>query len=147
MRLRGSSALLSRLDAGEVVAVVDLQQARPGSRLFHIRNEEVRAPFGVEVAQVMPGTLGSSSRSRRGAWCRSSRRLEGDPAPGFVVGPVTAEPATVEIAGPESRVKKLANATTEPVSVTGARDNVRDVVTVGVDRFVGPAGRSRRTSP
>ena len=48
VRLRGSSALLSRLDAGEVVAGVDLQQARPGSRLFHIRNEDVRSPFGVE---------------------------------------------------------------------------------------------------
>ena len=58
VRVRGSSALLSRLDPGEVVAVVDLQQARPGSRLFHIRPEEVRSPYGVEVAQVVPGTLG-----------------------------------------------------------------------------------------
>ena len=57
---------------------------------------------------------------------------EGEPAPGVVVGPVTAEPATVEIAGPESRVKKLANATTEPVTVTGAREDVHDVVTVGL---------------
>ena len=31
VRLRGSSALLSRLVPGEVVAVVDLQLARPGS--------------------------------------------------------------------------------------------------------------------
>ena len=46
--------------------------------------------------------------------------------------PMTAEPAMVEIAGPESRVKKMANATTEPVSVAGARVNVRDVVAVGL---------------
>ena len=57
---------------------------------------------------------------------------DGDPAPGFVVGSITAEPATVEIEGPESRVKKLANATTEPISVSGARGNVRDVVAVGL---------------
>jgi YbbR domain-containing protein len=132
VRLRGSSALLSRLDPGEVVAVVDLQQARPGSRLFHIRPEEVRSPYGVEVAQVIPGTLGIELE-------RLARRVvpviaptEGDPAAGFVVGPITAEPATVEIAGPESRVKKLANATTEPITVTGARENVRDVVAVGL---------------
>jgi YbbR domain-containing protein len=132
VRLRGSSALLSRLDPGEVVAVVDLQQARPGSRLFHIRPEEVRSPYGVEVAQVIPGTLGIELE-------RTARRVvpviaptEGDPAAGFVVGPITAEPATVEIAGPESRVKKLANATTEPITVTGARENVRDVVAVGL---------------
>jgi YbbR domain-containing protein len=132
VRLRGSSALLSRLDPGEVVAVVDLQQARPGSRLFHIRPEEVRSPYGVAVAQVIPGTLGIELE-------RTARRIvpviaptDGDPAAGFVVGPITAEPATVEIEGPESRVKKLANATTEPITINGARENVRDVVAVGL---------------
>ncbi len=132
VRLRGSSTLLSRLEPGEVVAVLDLTGARSGSRLFHIRNEEVRSPFGVEVTQVVPGTIGLELE-------RSARRVvpvvapvEGEPAPGFIVGPVTSDPATVEVSGPESRVKKLAEATTEPVSVVGARDNVRDVVTVGV---------------
>src|SRR6185295_8616954 len=57
VRLRGSSAVLGRLDPGEVVAVVDLATGRPGSRLFHVRNDEVRAPFGVEVAQVVPSTV------------------------------------------------------------------------------------------
>ena len=57
VRLRGSSGLLSRLEGTDVVAVIDLATARPGSRLFHIRNDEVRALYGVEVAQVVPGTL------------------------------------------------------------------------------------------
>jgi YbbR domain-containing protein len=132
VRLRGSSALLSRLQAGDVVAVVDLRQARPGSRLFHIRNEEVRAPFGVEVAQVLPGTLGIELEKRAHRVVPVKPEVEGEPAPGFVLNTTTVEPANVEIEGPESRVKKLANATTEPVSVTGATDNVRDVVAVGL---------------
>ena len=132
VRLRGSSALLSRLAPGEVVAVVDLRQARPGSRLFHIRNEEVRSPFGVEVAQVIPGTLGIELEKTLRRVVPVVAPTDGEPAPGFIIGPVTAEPATVEIEGPESRVKKLVNATTEPVTVTGARENVRDVVAVGV---------------
>src|SRR6188474_1461597 len=53
VRLRGSSAVLSRLQSGEIVAVLDLSSARSGSRLFHIRSDEVRAPFGVEVSQVV----------------------------------------------------------------------------------------------
>jgi YbbR domain-containing protein len=132
VRLRGSSALLSRLEPGEVVAVLDLGNARPGARLFHIRNEEVRSPYGVEVSQVVPGTLGIEFE-------KSGRRLvpvvtpvEGDPAPGFIVGSVSAEPSTVEVIGPESRLKKLDHATTEPVSVSGQRADVRDVVAVGV---------------
>ena len=57
VRVRGSSALLSRMQPGEIVAVLDLGSARAGSRLFHIRTDEVRAPFGVEVSQVIPSTL------------------------------------------------------------------------------------------
>src|SRR3954470_11028403 len=45
VRLRGSSIVLSRVQPGEIVAVLDLAGARTGSRLFHIRPEEVRAPF------------------------------------------------------------------------------------------------------
>ena len=66
--------------------------------------------------------------------------VEGDPAPGFVVGRVTADPASVEIVGPDSRVRQVAEATTEPVSVKDARARVRDGVTVGVVDSVGAAG-------
>src|SRR6476659_7849175 len=57
VRLRGSSALLGRMEPRDIVAVLDLASARPGSRMFHVRSGEVRAPYGVEVAQVIPGTL------------------------------------------------------------------------------------------
>jgi YbbR domain-containing protein len=132
VRLRGSSTVLSRLEAGEVVAVIDLENARPGPRLFHIRNEDVRAPYGVEVAQVVPGTLAIEFEKSGHRVIPVIADIEGDPAPGFIIGSVSAEPATVEIVGPESRVKKVDQATTEQVDVQNARDNVRDVVAVGV---------------
>lgn len=132
VRVRGSSAVLSRLQSGEIVAVLDLSTARAGSRLFHIPHDAVRSPFGVEVAQVVPATLALELE-------KSARRripvvpaTEGDPAPGFVVGRITANPATVEIVGPDSRVRQVAEATTEPVSVKDARVRVRDGVTIGV---------------
>lgn len=132
VRLRGSSALLARLEPREIVAVLDLGTARPGSRLFHLRNDEVRAPYGVDVAQVVPGTLALELE-------KSGRRkvpivpaLDGEPAPGFVVGRVTSDPSSVEVTGPESHLRQLTGATTEPVQVTGSRDRIRDVVTVGI---------------
>jgi YbbR domain-containing protein len=132
VRLRGSSALLSRLEPGEVVAVLDLRAARPGSRLYHVRNEDVRSPYGVQVTQVSPGTLGLELEKSGRRILKVRAALEGEPAPGFMVGPVEVEPTTVEVVGPESRVKKLAEATTEPVILTAATGNVRDIVAVGV---------------
>lgn len=132
VRLRGSSALLSRVQGGEIVAVLDLTTARAGSRLFPLRSDEVRAPFGVEVSQVIPSTLALELE-------KSARRrvpivpaTDGIPAPGFVVGKVSAEPAMVDIVGPESRVRQVHEATTEPVAITDAKSRVRDGVTVGV---------------
>src|SRR5918994_4334292 len=42
VRVRGSSALLGRMDPGDVVAILDLEGARTGSRLFHLRTDEVK---------------------------------------------------------------------------------------------------------
>ena len=132
VRLRGSSALLSRVQPGEIVAVLDLDSARAGSRLFHIRPDEVRAPFGVEVSQIIPATLPLELE-------KSARRsvpvvpaTEGQPAPGFVKGNISSDPSIVEIVGPESRVRQIAEATTEPVTIKDAKARVRDGVTVGV---------------
>jgi YbbR domain-containing protein len=132
VRLRGSSALLGRIEPREIVAVLDLGSARPGPRMFHLRNDEVRAPYGVDVAQVVPGTIALEME-------RSGRRtvpvvpaLDGQPAPGFVLGRATATPDMVEVAGPESRLRRLTGATTEPVDVTGAQSSVSDMVTVGI---------------
>jgi YbbR domain-containing protein len=132
VRVRGASGLLSRLQPGEIVAILDLGNARPGSRLFHLRTDQVRVPFGVEVAQVVPATVAIELE-------RSGRRVvpvvpavEGQPAPGFVAGRVTSDPATVEVVGPESHLRQVASATTETVSIDGASQTVKDVVTVGV---------------
>ncbi len=132
VRLRGSSGVLSRIEPGEVIAVLDLAGARSGSRLFPFRNDEVKAPYGVEVAQVTPGTLALDLERSATRTVPIVPALDGEPAAGFVVGRVTSEPATVQIVGPESRIRQLAEATTEPVSIAGAHDRVRDVVTVGV---------------
>ena len=37
--------------------MLDLSSARPGSRLFPLRTDQVKVPYGVDVTQVIPGTL------------------------------------------------------------------------------------------
>jgi hypothetical protein len=130
VRVRGSSGIISRLQPGEVVASLDLGGARPGSRLLHI--EEVRTPYGVEASQVTPATIALDIEKSASRVVPIIPAIEGDPAPGFIVGRVVSDPATVRIVGPESRVRQLAEATTEPVVLTGNRERVRDSVTVGV---------------
>jgi YbbR domain-containing protein len=45
---------------------------------------------------------------------------------------MTADPKDVEVIGPESAVRRVTEALTEPVSVSGARDHVRQSVILGL---------------
>ena len=132
VRVLGSSAVLSRMEPGEVVAVLDLSTARPGSRLFNMRAENVRSPYGVDVLQVTPSTISLELERAARRKLKVVPAVEGEPAPGFVIGRVTTDPTEVEVVGPESHIRDLTSATTEPVLVAGLRENLEDVVTVGV---------------
>lgn len=132
VRVRGASGSLGRLEAGEVVAVLDLAGARPGQRLFHLLTDEVRSPFGIQVAQISPPTVSLEFEKTGSKTVPVNPAVEGEPAPGFVAGRVTVDPQKVEVTGPESRLATLKEATTEPVSIENATAQVRDVVTVGV---------------
>lgn len=132
VRVRGPSNVLGRIDAGEIVAVLDLRAARVGQRLFHLLNDQVRAPFGVQIAQISPPTVSLMFERSAAKVVPIVPAVEGVPAEGFVAGKVTTIPATVEVIGPESRLRRLTNATTEPITIQDVTRPVRDVVTVGV---------------
>jgi YbbR domain-containing protein len=131
VRVRGVSGTLSRISPGDIVAVLDLRGARAGERLFHLTPEQVRAPFGVEVVQVTPPTVAVLFEKAASRNVPIKPAIEGRPAAGYMVGKTTADPPTVEVVGPESAVRRVTDALTEPVSVAGAVRPVQETVTVG----------------
>jgi len=58
--------------------------------------------------------------------------VEGQPAAGYAVEKITVEPTEVDVVGPESALRDLKQAATEPVSLDGATMSVRETVTIGV---------------
>ncbi len=133
VRVRGASNIVSGLQPGDVVAAIDLTGERPGRRLFDMFAGRVRAPFGVEVTQVVPATIAVSLEPAGAPRAVAVvPDIEGRPAEGFAVGRITTAPANVEVMGPESRLAGLTEALTEPVSIDGASGRVEATVTVGV---------------
>ncbi len=132
LRVRGPSGTLSRVSAGDVVAVLDLRSAVEGRRLFTLTPEQIRVPFGVEVVQVTPSAIAMAFERSAIKQVPVVPAVDGLPAPGYVVGAKTADPPRVEVIGPESVVKTVAEVLTEAVSVAGARDRVTQTVAIGV---------------
>jgi len=132
VRVRGASGALSRVGAGDVVAVLDLHTAQQGHRLFPLTPDQVRVPFGVEVIQVLPSAVTMTFEQSASRQLPVVAAVDGRPAPGYVVGARTAEPRVVEVIGPESAVKRATEVVTEPVSVAGATSQVKQSVVLGV---------------
>ena len=131
VRVRGSSGTLGRLSSGELAAVLDVRSPRPGQRLYHLTGSEVRGPFGVDVVQVTPASIALFFEQSSAKTVPVLPVLEGQPAEGYMVEKVTANPSKVEIVGPASALKGLESAVTEAVSVEGATQNVVESVTMG----------------
>ena len=132
VRVRGGSSTLNQVTSGDMVAMLDLRAARPGRRLFQLTPENVRVPFGVQVVQVAPSSIAMIFEKSATRAVPIVPEVEGNPAPGFIVGTVTADPKTIEVTGPESAVARATEAVTEAVSVTGARGRVVESVRVGL---------------
>jgi YbbR domain-containing protein len=149
VRVRGSSGALGRLSPGELAAVLDVRSPRPGQRLYHLTGADVRAPFGVDVVQVAPSSIALFFEQSSTKTISVMPVLEGQPADGYMVDKVSADPAKVEVVGPASALKALSSAVTEAVSVEGAKTNVVETVTVGpadpAVRLRGPQTTARVT--
>jgi len=111
---------------------LDLRSARPGRRLFPLTPDQVRGPFGVEVVQVTPSAIAVAFEPSALREVPIVPAVDGRPAPGYVVGRMTSEPRLVEVIGPASAVKRATEVLTEPVSVTGAKGQVRETVILGL---------------
>ena len=132
VRVRGAADLLGRLVAGDLVATVDLSAAQPGRRLFHISPERVKAPFAVEVTQITPASIAIRFEPSATRIVRIQPSVEGEPAAGFIVGEIAAEPKVVEVVGPESALRRVEEAITEPIWVGSASSAVKSTVALGV---------------
>jgi YbbR domain-containing protein len=132
VRVRGSSGALSRVAAGELIAVLDLRSARAGRRLFHLTGADVRAPFGIEVVQIAPSNVSVMFEPSATKMVPVVPELDGDPRDGYVIGTVTAEPSTVEVIGPATAVMRLTEVITEPVPVSGAAATIVEEVNMGI---------------
>jgi YbbR domain-containing protein len=132
VRVRGRAGIVSQLDPGAVRAMLDLTSAKAGRRYFALSRRQVRVPFGVDVVEVSPTSVTLRFEKSMKRRVTVVPVTEGDPAAGYVAGKAMVEPGTIDVAGPESAIRPLKEVATEPVSVAGARETVRESVAIGM---------------
>jgi YbbR domain-containing protein len=125
--IRGAWARLSHLDEREIEPiVVDLSKLSEPLVYFH--EEMVRLPAGLRAVSIAPAEVRLQYESRVEKSVPVVPVVEGQPAEGYRVNRVVAQPQEVRIEGARSAVLALKSVATKPLRVVDATGPVRSLV-------------------
>jgi YbbR domain-containing protein len=124
IRVRGSRAALRNLSPTKLEYVVDVAGAKPGLSVYEVDVSRFDLPRGANVVSRSPATLEVvfERRGRRAVRIRAD--IEGEPAPGFLMGETVVDPPRVWLTGARSEVMRLTEVVTETIDVGGATSPV-----------------------
>ena len=134
VRVRGPAARTRTLAAGEMSPVIDLFGVHAGENFITLQPEDIPVPFGIEVERVDPAEIRLVLEERARATLPIRAVVEGDPAPGFVVGEKTVTPLMTTVSGPRSMVESLESLPTEAVNISGRQTALTRNVAVRTER-------------
>jgi YbbR domain-containing protein len=130
IRVLGSRAALRDVGPSQIEYRIDVSGAQPGDAVYEIdtgRIEE-QLPTGARIVSRSPASLEVqfSRRGRKSVRVRAD--LAGEPAEGYTVAWVEADPAYVWIAGDRREVLSLREALTETIEIRGLAAPLERVV-------------------
>jgi hypothetical protein len=119
LELRGPSGELR--DAGDGIrpaVVLDMSDVRPGERTFSIGQGNVQLARGVRLVRSIPSEVRFLFERRMVRFVPVVVRIAGQGPNGYTVARQSVAPDRLEIAGPSSRVARIAAAVTDPVDLS-----------------------------
>jgi YbbR domain-containing protein len=120
IRVSATNAALRRLSVAELSYPVDLTGARAGTTVREVEPAAMNLPRGAQIVSRSPASLEFTLERKSTRAVKVRADIDGEPAPGFVVGDVAIDPPRLRIAGARSEVLRLAEVLTETIDVAGA---------------------------
>src|SRR5689334_101005 len=105
IRVRGPQRVVRRLQTSDVSADIELSAIKPGERTFDLTTDQIHHPAELEVVQIIPSQIHLAFDARLTRQVPVRPRVVGNFAPGYAIGRIVAEPATVTVSGPQKRVE------------------------------------------
>lgn len=121
IRVLGPERLVGQLRSTDVRVEIDIAGTQPGERTFDLTAQEIRAPKGLTVEQVLPGQVHLSFDTRMTREIEIHPRVTGNFVAGDQIAKLLVDPERITISGPRHNVEKVDAATTDPVDASGTR--------------------------
>ena len=144
VEMRGPSGKLSPSSLSDAAFRLDLSPvSAPGERTFTLSSANLNLPSGVTFLRAAPSQLHLAFDRNLGKDVPVEIRLAGTPPAGFQIVSREVSPATLRIAGPEQRVKRIAVASTDAIDVGASTADT----TLRVNTFVEDSQVRLESSP
>jgi YbbR domain-containing protein len=132
--LRGPSEKVANFSASKSAVVLDFSGIhKPGEQTFQIDERDITLPSGMRLERAIPAQIRLQFERRTQQDVPVEVRFSGDPPQGYELQRYSVTPETLTLVGPESRVRKIEHAVTDPIDLT----TTQGAATFRVNAFVG----------
>jgi YbbR domain-containing protein len=119
LEVQGPSSKVRDLSESRVSVILDLSSVgEPGQRTFTIDQTNVFLPSGVRLNRALPAQIRMKFEQRVSREVPVRVNLASPPPPGYRVVSEMVTPQMVRVEGPESRVREVTEAETDPVDIS-----------------------------
>jgi len=123
LEVRGPSGNMTRQDLSTVAVVLDLSDAHSGERTYTIRSRNVNLPSGVMFDRAVPSQLTLHFE------ILATKEVPVEPVfidkpQGYSIALQQFSPSSIQIRGPEGRIRYIHEVKTDPMDLTALPDQV-----------------------
>ncbi len=134
---RGPASRLREMQESRVAAVIDFASVKaPGERTFNLTGAELRPPRGVTLVRAIPEQLRFTFEKQVTGKVPVEVEYSGALPRGWTLLRATAEPAQLEVTGPESRVRATRRVLTDPFDLSRVTDSTSPEMTQVLSTYI-----------
>ena len=116
--IRGTAEKIAGFSGARSAIVLDFSSInRPGEKTFQIDDTNVSLPSGIRLVRAIPGQVRLQFEPRTSREVPVNVRFSGAPQKGYGIAHHEVTPKTLTIVGPDSRVKHVEFAVTDPIDL------------------------------
>jgi len=128
LNIRGQERFMQFLKSSDIRVSVDLSKAKKGEGIYYINRGDVFLPNTVTVTNINPSSVRITFEETKTRVVRVIPVVVGQPARGYVIKSIAAEPQTVVIEGIQSETARINVIKTEPFDITGINETIKQSV-------------------
>lgn len=145
LRVSGSRTIMATLSSSNIKATVDLEGIKPGTTTVKNLAGKVKLPEGTKIASISPAEFSLTLEPIATKKVPVHLALKGNPREGYEVLHISVTPEFVEVKLAKSEAKDLKKVMTEPLDISGAKEDIEKKVVLDLTGIDPPRSVSKKS--